>query len=170
MELMCDYFDAGYEVLYNYGMTDITNLDGLINFIEDMLKKDKKILVAIDNSHKEKTHSIFYFIDKVSNSQPAKKLKIIMTARKPDFGWLLNGLEKVEEEIRKSIRKLSAVNLCMIETLGQAAATFMTFLIAYPATAPNKKSPPAETRKSSTAKSEEALSSESVFPREVQRI
>ena len=33
---------------------------------------------------------------------------IIMTARKPDFGWLLNELEKVEEEIRKSIRKLSA--------------------------------------------------------------
>lgn len=73
MELMCDYFDAGYEVLYNYGMTDITNLDGLINFIEDILKKDKKILVAIDNAHKEKTHSIFYFIDKVSNSQLAKK-------------------------------------------------------------------------------------------------
>ena len=106
MELMCDY--VGYEVLYNYGMTDITNPDGLINFIEDILKKDKKILVAIDNAHKEKTHSIFYFIDKVSNSQLAKKLKIIMTARKPDFDWLLNGLDKVEEEIRKSIRKLKA--------------------------------------------------------------
>jgi hypothetical protein len=29
-----------------------------------------------------------------------------MTARKPEFDWLLNELEKVEEEIRKSIRKL----------------------------------------------------------------
>ena len=29
-----------------------------------------------------------------------------MTARKPEFDWLLNGLEQVEEEIRKPIRKL----------------------------------------------------------------
>jgi tetratricopeptide (TPR) repeat protein len=108
MELMCDYFDAGYEVLYNYGVTDIRNADGLVNFIEDILRNDKKILVAIDNAHKEKTYSIFYFIDKVSNSQLTKKLKIIMTARKPEFDWLLNGLDKVEEEIRKSIRKLNA--------------------------------------------------------------
>ncbi len=81
MELMCDYFDAGYEVLYNYGVTDIRNADGLVNFIEDILRNDQKILVAIDNAHKEKTYSIFYFIDKVSNSQLTKKLKIIMTAR-----------------------------------------------------------------------------------------
>ncbi len=107
-ELMCDYFDAGYEVLYNYGMRDIRNVDGLVNFIEDILRKDKKILVAIDNVHKEKTYSIFYFIDKVSNSQLAKKLKIIITARKPEIDWLLSGLHKVEEEIRKSIRKLCA--------------------------------------------------------------
>jgi hypothetical protein len=31
-----------------------------------------------------------------------------MTARKPEFDWLLNGLEQVEEEIRKPIRKLYA--------------------------------------------------------------
>ena len=34
------------------------------------------------------------------------------------------------------------------------AAIFMTFLIAYPATAPNRNPPPAEKRKSSTGKSE----------------
>ncbi|MGC1929244.1 MAG: hypothetical protein WA667_09740, partial [Candidatus Nitrosopolaris sp.] len=108
MELMCDYFDAGYEVLCNYGMTGIRNADGLVNFIEDVLKNDNKILVAIDNAHNEKTYSLFYFIDKVSNSLLTKKLKIIMTARQPDFDWLLDGLDKVEEEIRKSIRKLYA--------------------------------------------------------------
>ncbi|MGB6533957.1 MAG: hypothetical protein WBF33_38235 [Candidatus Nitrosopolaris sp.] len=68
MELMCDYFDDGYDVLYNYGMTDIRNVDGLINFVEDILRNDKKILVAIDNAHKEKTYSIFYFVDRLSNS------------------------------------------------------------------------------------------------------
>jgi 1-aminocyclopropane-1-carboxylate deaminase/D-cysteine desulfhydrase-like pyridoxal-dependent ACC family enzyme len=67
MELICDYFDEGYQVLYNDGMTEIRNVDGLMNFIEDILANDKKILVAIDNAHKEKTYSIFYFIDKLSN-------------------------------------------------------------------------------------------------------
>jgi len=33
----------------------------------------------------------------------------------------------------------------------------MTFLIAYPATAPSRNPPPAETRKSSTGKSEDLL-------------
>lgn len=108
MELICDYFHDGYDVLYNYGMTDIRNVDGLINFVEDILRNDKKILVAIDNAHTEKTYSIFYFVDRLSNSLLAKKLKIVMTARKPEFDWLLNGLEQVEEEIRKSIRKLYA--------------------------------------------------------------
>ena len=31
-----------------------------------------------------------------------------MTARLPEYDWLLAGLDKVEEEIRKSIRKLNA--------------------------------------------------------------
>jgi hypothetical protein len=39
------------------------------------------------------------------------------------------------------------------------AAIFMTFLIAYPATAPNRKAPPAEKRRSSTGKLENAPSS-----------
>jgi hypothetical protein len=38
------------------------------------------------------------------------------------------------------------------------AAIFMTFLIAYPATAPNSNPPPAEKRKSSTGKSEDDAS------------
>jgi tetratricopeptide (TPR) repeat protein len=108
MELMCNYFDSGYEVLYNYGIADIRNVDGLVNYIEYLLRQDKKLLVAIDNAHKEKTYSIFYLIDKLSTSLLGKKLKIVMTARKPEFDWLLNGLEEVEEEIRKSIRKLYA--------------------------------------------------------------
>ena len=38
MELMCDYSDAGYEVFYNYGTTDIRNVDGLVNFVKDILR------------------------------------------------------------------------------------------------------------------------------------
>jgi primosomal protein N' len=42
MELMCDYFDAGYEILYNNEVTDIKNAYGLVNFIENRLRKEKK--------------------------------------------------------------------------------------------------------------------------------
>ena len=48
-----------------------------------------------------------------------------------------------------------------------SAAIFMTFLIAYPAAAPNRNPPPAEKRKSSTGKSEDAVSSQ---PAEKRRI
>ncbi len=106
MELMCDYFDSGYEVLYNIGVTEIRNADGLVNFIEDRLRCGEKILVATDNAHDEKNSSIFYVIDKLSNSQLAKNLKFIITARFPEFDWLLDSLDKVQEEVRKSIRKL----------------------------------------------------------------
>jgi hypothetical protein len=108
MELMCDYFDAGYEVLYNYGTTEIRNVDGLVNFVEEILSLDKKILVAIDNVHKKETYSIFYFVDKLSYSLSGRKLKIIMTARKPEFDRLLNRLDNAEEKIMKSIRKVCA--------------------------------------------------------------
>jgi GTPase SAR1 family protein len=83
MELMCDYFDAGYEVLYNYGTTDIKNVDGLVDFIKDILRTDKKILVAIDNAHREVTYPIFCFVDKLPYQLLGSKLKIIMTTRKP---------------------------------------------------------------------------------------
>jgi len=38
MELMCDYFDRGFEILYNYGNAEIRNVDKLINLIEVILK------------------------------------------------------------------------------------------------------------------------------------
>lgn len=104
MELMCDYFDAG--VLYSYGTTDIKDVDGLVNFIEETLRSDKKILVAIDNAHKEETFSVFYFVDKLSYLLSGRNLKIIMTAGKPEIDLLLNGLENAEEKIRRSITKL----------------------------------------------------------------
>jgi tetratricopeptide (TPR) repeat protein len=106
MELMCDYFDAGYEILYNNGVTDIKNTYGLVNFIENRLRNEKKILVAIDDAHHERARSIFYVLDKVSNSQLTLNLRFIVAARLPEFDWLLERLDSVQEEVRKSIRKL----------------------------------------------------------------
>ncbi|HKG89501.1 MAG TPA: hypothetical protein VKA95_14350, partial [Nitrososphaeraceae archaeon] len=108
MELMCDYFDDGYQILYNNkGVSDLKNIDGLVNFIEGRLRKNEKILVAVDDAHNERTNSIFYVLDKLSNSELTKHLRFVITARQPEFTWLLEGLDKVQEKIRKSIRKLT---------------------------------------------------------------
>jgi ABC-type multidrug transport system fused ATPase/permease subunit len=41
MELMCDYFDAGYEIFFNRDK-GISEPDGLVNFIESRLKMNEK--------------------------------------------------------------------------------------------------------------------------------
>ena len=107
MELMCDYFDAGYNIYYNKGISELKNADGLVNFIENRLKMNEKILVAVDDAHNDRTNSIFYVVDKMSNSELTKDLRFIITVRLPEFKWLLEGLDKVQEELRKSIRKLT---------------------------------------------------------------
>ena len=107
MEIICDYFDEGFAILYNEGTTDIKNPDGLVNFIEDLLKDERKVLVAIDNAHDEKTSSIFYVIDKSSTSQLTTNLMFIITARMPEFDlFAKDRLDREQEQIRKSIRKL----------------------------------------------------------------
>jgi tetratricopeptide (TPR) repeat protein len=45
-------------------------------------------------------------IDKLSNSQLSKNLRFIIAARLRQFNRLLESLDKVQEEVRKSIRKL----------------------------------------------------------------
>lgn len=68
---------------------------------------NEKILVAVDDAHNERINSIFYVLDNLSNSELTKHLRFIITARLPEFSWLLDGLDKVQEELRESIRKLT---------------------------------------------------------------
>ncbi len=39
-EVMCDCFDDGYNILYNYGSIDIKNGGQLVNFIERIILKE----------------------------------------------------------------------------------------------------------------------------------
>jgi tetratricopeptide (TPR) repeat protein len=108
MELMCDYIDDDFEVVYNYGNMEIRNPDGLAYFIEGRLKKGIKVLVAVDNAHDERTSSIFYVIDRVLKFDLRKNIRVILTARLPEFDlFVKQRLDKVPEEIRKSISKLT---------------------------------------------------------------
>lgn len=107
MEIMCDYFDIGFKVLYNYGQDGIKNAGGLVNLLERMVTEGNKVLVAVDNVHNKRTSPIFYVIDKLSSFKLAHNLRFIITARLPDFDRLVKDrLEKVDEAVRRSIRKM----------------------------------------------------------------
>jgi len=106
MEIMSDYFDCGFKVLYNFGETEIKNGPEVVKFIEEILKGDNKILVAIDNVHSERTAAIFYVIDRLSNYIQSNNILFILTARIPEFDWFVNDrLNTVEEQYRQPIRK-----------------------------------------------------------------
>ena len=55
MELIWEYFDDGYKILYNFGETEIKNAVELVKFIEGLLKAKNKVLIAVDNVHSERT-------------------------------------------------------------------------------------------------------------------
>jgi tetratricopeptide (TPR) repeat protein len=108
MEIMCEYFDYGYKILYDFGESEIKNVRELIKFIEGLLKGGNKILVAVDNTHTERTSAIFYVMDQLSNYELSGNLRFILTARLPEFDWFVNDrLNKVEEVYRHSIRKFT---------------------------------------------------------------
>ena len=94
-------------MLYNDGTTALSNPEGLVSFIEDLLRDEKKLLIAVDNAHDERTSSIFYVIDKLSTYSLATNLRFLITARMPEFELFVKyRLDSVQEGIRKSIRKL----------------------------------------------------------------
>ncbi len=106
MEIMCEYYDYGYKIFYNFGEVEIINGRELVKFIEGLLSAGNKILIAIDNVHNERTATIFYVIDQLSNHYLNKNLLFILTARLPEFDWLVNDrLNRVDELYRQSIRK-----------------------------------------------------------------
>jgi tetratricopeptide (TPR) repeat protein len=111
MEIMCEYFDYGYKILYNFGETEIKNSVELVKFIEGLLKGNNKILVAVDNVHSERTAAIFYVIDQLYNYGLSKNLLFILTARLPEFDLFVNDrLNKVEESYRQPIRKFTQLS------------------------------------------------------------
>ncbi|HZD82494.1 MAG TPA: hypothetical protein VE076_06420, partial [Nitrososphaeraceae archaeon] len=111
MEIICEYFDCGYKILYNFGETEIKNSVDLIKFIEGLLKGNNKVLIAVDNVHSERTAAIFYIMDQLSNYELSKNLLFILTARLPEFDWLVNDrLNRVEESYRQPIRKFSQLS------------------------------------------------------------
>jgi tetratricopeptide (TPR) repeat protein len=87
MEIICDYIDKGYWVLYNRGI-DVNNCEGLRVFIESLLKGGANVMVAVDDAHRIGSTPIFYIIDRLQNYVLWEKLRFVLTARLPDFDRL----------------------------------------------------------------------------------
>ncbi len=106
MEIICDNFDLGYKILYNFGDQEFKNISDLIKFVEDLLKGGNKVLIAIDNAHNERTAPIFYLMDHFSNYHLKDYQLFIITARLPEFDWFTNDrLNKIDEIYRQPIIK-----------------------------------------------------------------
>jgi tetratricopeptide (TPR) repeat protein len=111
-EIICDYYDKGYEILYNEGY-EIKDPSGVQRFIEKkMLEGKRKILVCIDNTHIPKVSEVFYVIDRIANHELRKNVLFLLTARIPEFDQLLSPdrIIQLEEPYRKSLKKITSIN------------------------------------------------------------
>jgi hypothetical protein len=108
MEIICDYYDDGYEVLWNRGDAVIKDAIPIIGFIGKLLNDGNKVLVAIDNVHDERRTAIFYAMDQLSFHNKSKNLRFILTARLPEYDLLVDPqrlLIQVQKEYRESIKR-----------------------------------------------------------------
>ena len=132
MEIMCEYFDCGYKILYNFGETEIKSGVDLVKFIEGLLKGNNKVIIAVDNVHSERTAAIFYVMDHLSNYELSKNLLFILTARLPEFDWFVNDrLNRVEESYRQPIRKFSQLSQYKYEVEPFTEKDIEEFIKAY---------------------------------------
>ena len=133
MEIMSEYFDCGFKILYNFGETEIKNGPKVVEFIEEILKGNNKVLISIDNVHNERTAAIFYIIDRLSNYNQSNNLLFVLTARNPEFDWFVNDrLNTVEELYRQSIRKFIYIPQYRYDLEGFTKTDIEDFIKKYP--------------------------------------
>ena len=91
MEIICDYFNAGYRVLYNLGDDDLKNTNTITEKMKELVYGDNKILVVIDNAHSSKMALIFNVIKNLKSLNKEKKdnMRFLLSARQPEFDWAL---------------------------------------------------------------------------------
>jgi tetratricopeptide (TPR) repeat protein len=106
MEIICEYFDEGYEILENRDGSEIKNGSQLVKFMGELLDNGNRILIAVDDVHTDRAAAIFYAMDELSTYDLGKNARFLLTARLPDYDlFVTEGLSKVEGEYRQSIAK-----------------------------------------------------------------
>ncbi len=91
MEVMCDYLENDYRVLYNLGNEEIKNENELTETLEGLAKSGNKVLVVIDNINKKSTSLIFHVINNLStlSKEIRANIHFLLAARQPEFDWIL---------------------------------------------------------------------------------
>lgn len=109
MEIICDYYDNDYEILWNIDNVIIKDGKAIIDFIIRLLNNGNKVLVAVDDVHDERSSAIFYVMEKLLFISDNKKqnIRFILTASRPEYDLLIDphrGLAKVPLEYRSAIQ------------------------------------------------------------------
>jgi len=89
MEIICDYFDNGYLVLYNLGEDILKNTNTIIEKIKGLAHGGNKVLIVVDNVHSTGTSLIFNIIKRIQLLGKGKRDNILflLAARTPEFDW-----------------------------------------------------------------------------------
>jgi hypothetical protein len=95
MEILCDYVKKGYKVFHNLDLgssADIKNLEYIENTIIEMVDNGTNVMVIVDNIHNKTNASIFSLIKKPRDDHEDKvdKIKFLLSARQPEFGWAMD--------------------------------------------------------------------------------
>ena len=100
-EIICDYYDKNYIILYNEGAGEIERSFKVSELIERLGKNGQNVLVAVDDAHDIRRCEIFNVISKIlSNIQLRENIKFIVTVRLPDYELLIKyGLGRISDNI-----------------------------------------------------------------------
>ena len=95
MEVLCDYLSKGYKILHNLDPTasgEIKNLEYLENTLSLLVKNGNNVVVIVDNVHNKTISTVFSLIQKIKNDYENKldKIKFLLSARQPEFGWAMD--------------------------------------------------------------------------------
>jgi tetratricopeptide (TPR) repeat protein len=108
MEILTDYFAAGYEILYNLDGSEIKNGPQLVSFIEKRLEYGDKILVVVDNLHSRRTSAIFYAMDEIiSRFTYIQNIMFLLAAQIPEYDSFVRDRLNLAREEQETIRKFN---------------------------------------------------------------
>ncbi len=90
MEIICDYFDEGFKVLYNLAEEELKNINSITEKIKGLVYADNKILIAIDDVYSQKAALIFNVIKNIQplNIEKKDNIRFVLAARIPEFDWV----------------------------------------------------------------------------------
>ena len=90
-EVICEYFDKGYKILYNTGGDNLKDTNTIIEKIIGLALAGNRVLVVVDNVHTTHVSLIFHVVKNLNslNEEIRKNIRFLLAARLPEFTWAL---------------------------------------------------------------------------------